>query len=899
MEAAIATPPRQITAYYTLHERLGGGGQGEVWHAHDARFSIDIALKILRAAPGRSSAAWDALLHEHESASRLDHPHILKVFTPEREGGMFFLPMELATGGDLRRLRGGDYLAIVPVLIQVAQALQHAHERGVIHRDLKPGNVLFDERGSVKLADFGVSGRAPDPGTDALIRGLSPFTASPEQLRGEPPTPADDVYGLGALAYELLSGHPPHYPNFDAWRVQQEPAPPLTPTKPIPPQLAMLVARMLAKTASERPASMSEVIDELEGTLNDTLTFDVETAEPPHSEPAVKQTADRVEPVRPARREPAVVAVKPVQATRVAQATSPVQTTRVAQATSPARAASVSQPASAGQAAPPVRAAIPAHAASVSRPASAGQAAPPVRAAIPARAAISAQAAATPAQANGAAPAMIATPAGSVRPALRAKTLEPGELDGPALWEEVRQAPLPARTRLEPMRDGPPHALLLLLGLAAASFAAFMWLPKYVNPDVVSRLWHAAPPGDTTAPAAGVAPSTANALSTASAPPNASAPPSAAALAQASFADAHHAFDQHLAALEARAADVWGGADFAAARTRAAEAAGARDAGNFTLAQQRLTQAAKLLDKVEHAAGGALSAELAAGERALAAGQPERARQAFDLAARIDPKSDAARTGLARAKTALGAEGYARAAGEGYAALGAGRLDEARAAFERARALRPDGAEALDGLRRVNTAAGGDTTAADGRNPGAVSGAMRARAEALESQERWDEALRAYEDLLRQDRSLSFARAGKERAADRLLLDESLQQLIDRPDRLANSPQVRQQAAAVLQEALEQPDPGPVLRGQIDRLSALLPGFDKPVHLSLVSDNLTQVAIPSIGSFGSFTRHELELKPGRYTVIGTRQGYREVRRDITVSPGQENVTINVSCDDAI
>jgi eukaryotic-like serine/threonine-protein kinase len=102
-----------------------------------------------------------------------------------------------------------------------------------------------------------------------------------------------------------------------------------------------------------------------------------------------------------------------------------------------------------------------------------------------------------------------------------------------------------------------------------------------------------------------------------------------------------------------------------------------------------------------------------------------------------------------------------------------------------------------------------------------------------------------------------------------------------------------------LQEALEQPDPGPVLRGQIDRLSALLPGFDKPVHLSLVSDNLTQVAIPSIGSFGSFTRRELDLKPGRYTVIGTREGYRDVRRDITVSPGQDNVTINVSCDEAI
>src|ERR1700746_2752495 len=142
--------------------------------------------------------------------------------------------MELATGGDLRRLRGASYTAIVPVLIEVAQALEHAHEQGVIHRDLKPGNVLFDARGRVKLGDFGVSGRAPDPGTDAMIRGLSPFTASPEQLRGEAPTPADDIYGLGALAYELLSGYPPYYPHFDIRRAQEEPVPKLVPTRQIP-----------------------------------------------------------------------------------------------------------------------------------------------------------------------------------------------------------------------------------------------------------------------------------------------------------------------------------------------------------------------------------------------------------------------------------------------------------------------------------------------------------------------------------------------------------------------------------------------------------------------------------------------------------------------------------------
>lgn len=810
METATAIPPRQSTARYMLHERLGGGGQGEVWRAYDPRLGRDIALKILRPPPGRSEAAWDALLHEHASASSLDHPHIVKVYEPEREDGAFLLPMELAAGGDLLRLRRGSYLTIVPVLIEVAQALEHAHAQGVIHRDLKPGNVLFDGRGGVKLVDFGVSGRALDPGTDALIRGLSPFTASPEQLRGEPPSAGDDVYGLGALAYELLSGHPPHYPNFDARRVQQEPAPPLVPAEPIPPQLGELIMRMLAKEASERPASMREVIDALQASLNDTLTFGLETdSSPGDALPAVARTT---------------------QIKQGAQAAVVVPTARAA----------------------PI----------VARPAE---------------------------TVNG----------DEVVPA---EAVAPGTVDGAALWEEVRHAPLPVGARLKPIRSGAPRIMLLLAGLAAAAVAAYMWLPNYVSMDPISRFLRAntpaaphtgsaaipaAPetrpaPGDTTA--GDTAPG--HTAPGAGATGHADSAVSAAAQSRSSFTDELTIFDRRLDALGSRGATVWGGADFAAARTRAADAVSASDAGRPDLAHKRLIQATKLLDKVDHAAPAALAAALAAGKHALAAGEPERAQQAFDLAARIEPQNDVARDGLEHVKAALDNQRYAKAAAEGYAALGAGRLDDARAAFERARELRPDGAEALAGLHRIDSAGGHNI------------GAMRARAVALESQERWEEAMRVYEDLLRQDHSLVFAQEGRERAADRLLLGESLRGLIDRPDRLS-SPQAREQAAQLLQEAQEQPDPGPELRGQIARISALLPGIDKPVQLSLMSDNLTQVAIPSIGSFGSFTHREVQLRPGRYTVIGTREGYRDVHRDIIVSPGEENLTVNVSCDDPI
>ncbi|MBV8783080.1 MAG: serine/threonine protein kinase, partial [Gammaproteobacteria bacterium] len=311
-EAAAARKGQTLRTRYQLRERIGAGGQGEVWRAFDPQANREVALKILQPGPGRSAAAWAALVHEYESTARLEHPGVLKMFPPERDGTTFLLPMELAAGGDARRLRGAGYLTIVPVLMEVARALEHAHERGVIHRDLKPGNVLFDARGRVLVGDFGISGSSLDPGTDAMLRGLSPFTASPEQLRGEPPRPADDIYGLGALAYELLSNHPPHFPHFDAQRVQTEPAPPLVPAQQIPPHLAALVARMLAKDPAQRPRSMREVIEELETSLNDTLSFDFETGEAqPEELPAVSVSEP---PAAPLPEPPAMPAPEPLAA---------------------------------------------------------------------------------------------------------------------------------------------------------------------------------------------------------------------------------------------------------------------------------------------------------------------------------------------------------------------------------------------------------------------------------------------------------------------------------------------------------------------------------------------------------------------------------------------------------
>ncbi|HEV7446054.1 MAG TPA: serine/threonine-protein kinase, partial [Steroidobacteraceae bacterium] len=307
MTEAVATiKGRKLDARYTLLDKLGAGGQGEVWRAHDGIRGIDIALKVLNPT-AHQAEAWSALEHEYAIASRLDHPSILKVFPPERSGDAMILPMELASGGDLRRLRGAGFLEIIPVLLEIAQALEHAHERGVIHRDLKPGNVLFDARGRARLADFGVaetavtaadaqaSGSATTATRDTNRHGFSPFTASPAQLRGDPPTTADDIYGLGALAYELLSGYPPYYPHFDKKRAMEERVPTLVPTRQIPPLLGALVMHMLAKDPKRRPRTMREVIDELDAALNDTLTFDFENVSPPVPTASISTAASQAE----------------------------------------------------------------------------------------------------------------------------------------------------------------------------------------------------------------------------------------------------------------------------------------------------------------------------------------------------------------------------------------------------------------------------------------------------------------------------------------------------------------------------------------------------------------------------------------------------------------------------
>jgi serine/threonine protein kinase len=266
----LVTPDVRLAHRYTLAGKLGSGGQGEVWRAYDAVYRRQVAVKILHDTFAAGIDTWEVLQREHQVVRALDHPLILKSYPPLRDGERAILPMKLATGGDLRQLRGAPYLEIVPVLIDLAQALEYAHDQGVVHRDLKAANVLFDAKGQVQLADFGVAARARESmRIDHARAGWSPSAASPQHLAGLPPTPADDLYGLGALAFELLTGTAPYFPDYHVRRVLHDPVPAIEPVHVVPPRLLGLVRSLLAKDPGQRPPCMAGVITELHATLDD------------------------------------------------------------------------------------------------------------------------------------------------------------------------------------------------------------------------------------------------------------------------------------------------------------------------------------------------------------------------------------------------------------------------------------------------------------------------------------------------------------------------------------------------------------------------------------------------------------------------------------------------------
>jgi serine/threonine-protein kinase len=259
-----------VQARYQVIARIASGGMGEVFRARDSVLDRDVAIKVLHRSLAGDPGFIDRFRREARSAALLSHPNIVAVHDwGSTTNGTYFMVMEFVRGRNLRDLlsAGGSLepLQAAEVLLQVLAALDHAHRKGIVHRDVKPENVLVTPEGTVKVADFGLARALAEarvsqaPGT---VTGTVQYLA-PEQIHGEPADPRTDLYALGIVAFELLTGSVPFTGETSvsiAYKHLTDPVPaPSTKAPGVPPDLDRLVLAATEKEPDRRPASASDM----------------------------------------------------------------------------------------------------------------------------------------------------------------------------------------------------------------------------------------------------------------------------------------------------------------------------------------------------------------------------------------------------------------------------------------------------------------------------------------------------------------------------------------------------------------------------------------------------------------------------------------------------------------
>jgi serine/threonine protein kinase len=281
---------------YEIVAPLGAGGMGEVYRARDTRLPREVAVKTLRLGAQGSQERRKRFEREASIAARLNHPNICRLYDFGREGDVDFLVMEYLEGETLRdRLRLGPIRLdhAVPLALQIACALEEAHRHGVIHRDLKPGNVMITDRGlkeEVRLLDFGIAKCLADHGPEVLgfkrdesltregqVVGTTPYM-SPEQLEGRSVDGRSDIFSFGAVIYEMLAGRPAFAASSTAGLVarilEHHPQRLSLGGAPGTSALVDLISRCLAKEPEARWQSASSVLDELERCRSEITSSD-------------------------------------------------------------------------------------------------------------------------------------------------------------------------------------------------------------------------------------------------------------------------------------------------------------------------------------------------------------------------------------------------------------------------------------------------------------------------------------------------------------------------------------------------------------------------------------------------------------------------------------------------
>jgi eukaryotic-like serine/threonine-protein kinase len=315
---ALRGQPKRVLAHrYVLQGLLGQGGMADVELAYDQKLDRQVAVKMLHAQYASDPSFLQRFRREAQAAASLNHPNIVGVYDTSDSDERPFIVMEYVAGRSLRDvLRAEELLPqrAAEIAAEAALALHYAHERGLVHRDIKPANIMISDERQVKVTDFGIA-RVMDGATvtqTATVFGTAAYI-SPEQAQGEPVDPRSDIYSLGVVLYEMLTGQPP----FDgdsavalAYKhVSSEPIPPTQLNPEVSPQLDAVVRKAMAKHPADRYQTAREFHDDLRRAAAGMRV----SAPPPPAVQAVTQALHRADdrtlvapPYAPAdtRREP-------------------------------------------------------------------------------------------------------------------------------------------------------------------------------------------------------------------------------------------------------------------------------------------------------------------------------------------------------------------------------------------------------------------------------------------------------------------------------------------------------------------------------------------------------------------------------------------------------------------
>ena len=790
---------------FTLLHRIGAGGEGEVWAARDRERSDVIAVKLLSAAITHSATLMSAIQSRVQQLAGLQHPNILQIDGLHRCKDQAWIAMQYAAGGDLGRYRGRAYSQFLPLAAQAARGLAAAHDRGCVHGDLKPQNVLLTEQGTALLADFKL----------VVSRPGSQYSMSTQQRAGSPAVASDDIYGFGALLFELLTGYPPHYPNpVDSESLDNIERPVskpfwagLAPSAGTSPgadagcavstqhhplhALQALARQCLASAPDDRPPSMHNVVQELERIM--TQTSDAASSD--HSSGA-QASRESVTLTAPARNEALQAAWK--------------------------------------------------------RPAFSG--------------------------------------------------------------------PTPAELRSAGFRRG--ITVAAIVAMIALIAVAFLFLPGWVAQRRQMPATAVVPPAamPTSIPGPVIPDVDYRQL----------------ALLKQQAEDRRAALDARIGKLQERAAATWAQATLARAQDVLKKGDVQFAARDYASANREFELAAAALKDVEEQAPAAAKQALHDADEALHSGQSAAAQRGFELALKIepanaraalglkrsqsldrviallaqaseeeknqrnvqaersytqayklDPSNSAAIEGATRMRARISADAFASAMAQGFSNLAAKNYAAAKLAFAEAGRIRPGAAEVESALQQAEQA----------QRTRIITANLQS-ARAAERAERWKDALESYRAILKLDPTIASAQEGERQTEPRAALNDQLELYLSQPERLFSAA-VQSAARSTLDQADAIAAPGPVLIRQVTTLKQWLAAAQTPVQVALESDNITRVTIYRVGELGSFERHTLELAPGTYTVVGSRPGYRDVRRELVVRAGQITQALMIRCEERI